>query len=34
VSAWLAVIAFVITLFAIKVTKEEAAHAGPIGGAH
>jgi predicted MFS family arabinose efflux permease len=34
VSAWLAVVAFVITLFAIKVTKEEAAHAGPIGGAH
>jgi EmrB/QacA subfamily drug resistance transporter len=34
VSAGLAVIAFVITVFAIKVTKEEAAHAGPIGGAH
>ena len=33
VSAWLAVVAFIITLFAIKVTKEEAAHAGPIGGA-
>lgn len=34
VSAGLAVIAFIITVFAIKVTKEEAAHAGPIGGAH
>lgn len=34
VSAWLAVGAFIITLFAIKVTKEEAAHAGPMGGAH
>jgi EmrB/QacA subfamily drug resistance transporter len=31
VSAGLAVLAFVITLFAIKVTKEEAAHAGPMG---
>jgi MFS family permease len=34
VSAWLAVVAFIITIFAIKVTKEEAAHAGPMGGAH
>ncbi len=34
VSAGLAVVAFFITLFAIKVTKEEAAHAGPVGGAH
>ena len=34
VSAWLAVVAFIITVFAIKVTKEEAAHAGPMGGAH
>jgi EmrB/QacA subfamily drug resistance transporter len=34
VSAGLAVIAFIITVFAIKVTKEEAAHAGPVGGAH
>lgn len=34
VSAGLAVVAFIITVFAIKVTKEEAAHAGPMGGAH
>jgi hypothetical protein len=34
VSAWLMVGAFVITLFAIKVSKDEAAHAGPMGGAH
>lgn len=34
VSAGLAIVAFFITLFAIKVTKEEAAHAGPMGGAH
>ncbi|MCZ3387102.1 MAG: MFS transporter [Actinomycetia bacterium] len=34
VSAGLAVIAFLITAFAIKVTKEEEAHAGPMGGAH
>ena len=27
-------VAFFITVFAIKVTKEEAAHAGPVGGAH
>jgi len=33
VSAGLAALAFFITLFAIKVTKEEAAHAGPLGGA-
>jgi hypothetical protein len=31
VSAGLAALAFVITVFAIKVTKEEAAHAGPTG---
>ncbi len=34
VSAWLAVVAFIITIFANKVTKEEAAHAGPMGGAN
>lgn len=34
VSAGLMVLAFFITLFAIKVTKDEAAHAGPMGGAH
>jgi EmrB/QacA subfamily drug resistance transporter len=34
VSAGLMVFAFIITLFAIKVTKDEAAHAGPTGGAH
>ena len=34
VSAGLMVLAFLITLFAIKVTKEEAEHAGPMGGAH
>ena len=34
VSAVLTVVAFFITLFAIKVSKDEAAHAGPIGGAH
>jgi hypothetical protein len=33
-SAGLMVLAFIITLFAIKVTKDEAAHAGPMGGAH
>lgn len=33
VSAGLAVLGFFITLFAIKVTKEQAAHAGPMGGA-
>jgi EmrB/QacA subfamily drug resistance transporter len=33
VSAGLMILAFVITLFAIKVSKDEAAHAGPIGGA-
>ncbi|HVQ19201.1 MAG TPA: MFS transporter [Actinomycetes bacterium] len=33
VSTGLAVLAFFITLVAIKVTKEEAAHAGPMGGA-
>lgn len=33
VSAGLMVLAFVITLFAIKVSKDEAAHAGPVGGA-
>jgi hypothetical protein len=27
------ILAFFITLFAIKVSKDEAAHAGPIGGA-
>jgi MFS family permease len=32
-SAGLMVLAFIITLFAIKVTKDEAAHAGPMGGA-
>ena len=31
ISAGLAALAFVITLFAIKVSKEEAAHAGPVG---
>ncbi|MFL6182940.1 MAG: hypothetical protein ACJ73J_11615, partial [Actinomycetes bacterium] len=34
VSAGLMVLAFFITLFAIGVTKDEAAHAGPMGGAH
>ena len=34
VSAGLMVLAFFITLFAIKVTKDEAAHAGPMGAAH
>ncbi|MCZ3389732.1 MAG: MFS transporter [Actinomycetia bacterium] len=34
VSAGLAIVAFFITLFAIKVTKEEAEHAEPMGGAH
>jgi predicted MFS family arabinose efflux permease len=34
VSAGLMVLAFIITLFAIKVSKDEAAHAGPMGGAH
>jgi EmrB/QacA subfamily drug resistance transporter len=33
VSAGLTVLAFLITLFAIKVTKEEAAHAGPMAAA-
>ena len=33
VSAGLAALAFVITLFAIKVTKEDAAHAGPMAAA-
>lgn len=33
VSAGLTVLAFVITLFAIKVTKDEAAHAGPMAAA-
>ena len=33
VSTGLAVLGFVITLFAIKVSKEEAAHAGPLGAA-
>ena len=33
VSAGLTVLAFFITLFAIKVTKEEAAHAGPLAAA-
>jgi len=33
VSAWLAVGAFIITFFALNVTKEEAAHGGPTGGA-
>jgi MFS family permease len=33
VSAGLMILAFFITLFAIKVSKDEAAHAGPIGGA-
>ena len=34
VSAGLMVLAFFITMFAIGVTKDEAAHAGPMGGAH